>query len=288
MLFYSNGEKYEGQILKNKENGFGTLYKLSINKIYEGEFSKGLKHGKGKLIIDEKTGSSYEGNFLEDQFHGKGLLINNKIRYEGDFKSGKFHGIGINIDFKGEAYEGQFENGKKNGILNKYNMQIDSSCVYKDDKLIESHEKEKNSDDFSLLSRKNLTETPENFKLFSEKMKNQIKSNGKLFNKLVNMDMASILNEKNKFSYMENETAKSEKLKELMNFKDLNKIEGSRMSSISGDMGDDIDINSLKGNNFMKNYNSNEGNNLKTNYSDGNLNTEGSANPNADPNCLIF
>ena len=80
----------------------------------------------------------------------------------GDERTRKFEGMGIYIDFKGEAYEGQFEKGKKNGMLNKYKMQIDSTCVYEDDKLIESHEKEKNSEKLNLLTKKNLGKLKKN------------------------------------------------------------------------------------------------------------------------------
>mgnify|MGYP000873499763 FL=1 len=120
----------------------------------------------------------------------------------------------------------------------------------------------------------------------------------------------SILNtdgKNNKFSANKNDANKSEKLKELMNFKDLNKLGGSRMSEISSDFNDDnIDVASLKSYNFQQKNNNNanvnmntEGNNgnFNTNYTEGILNTNESNNsktntnynPNtADPNCLIF
>ena len=263
-LYYKNGEKYDGQILKNKENGFGILYKLSINKIYEGEFLKGKKHGKGKLTIDEKTGSFYEGNFKDDLFHGNGLLVTNTNRYEGEFKKGIFSGMGIHIDFKGEAFEGQFENGKKNGMLNKYKMQIDSTCIYENDKLTEIHQKEKNEDisNSYVLSRKNLNKSSEDFKIFCENYKNSINKNEKLMQNLIDVNkLNSILNtdgKNNKFSANKNDANKSEKLKELMNFKDLNKLGGSRMSEISSDFNDDnIDVASLKSYNFQQKNNNN-------------------------------
>jgi hypothetical protein len=42
--------------------------------IYEGQYYKGLKQGKGKLINSDNT-TSYEGQFLNGLPHGKGLAF---------------------------------------------------------------------------------------------------------------------------------------------------------------------------------------------------------------------
>lgn len=47
-----NSIKYEGEWLDNNFDGIGILHN-SNNNIYNGEFSKGHKHGKGCLIIDK-------------------------------------------------------------------------------------------------------------------------------------------------------------------------------------------------------------------------------------------
>lgn len=220
-------------------------------------------------------------------------MVTNTFRYEGEFKSGKFNGIGINIDFKGEAFEGNFENGKKNGHLNKYKMHLDSTNIYENDKLVEKIEKQ-NTEISEYLTRKNLNKNNEEFKKVCESLKNNLinfnnnNGNKKFMENII--DVNSILNENNN-------NTNNDKLKEILNFKDLNNnIGGSRMSSISSEINDDIkslDMNSLKGKDLMqKNYNSNNTNN-NTNFTEGNyLNTNNSEdnnnNNNPDQNCLIF
>jgi len=132
-ILYSNGERYDGQIKFNQPNGFGTIYKLQINKLYEGEFFNGLKHGKGYLSMD--NGSFYDGNFQNDLFHGRGLFYTKDFKYEGEFKFGEFDGLGIKTDFnKAQAYEGEWEKGKRNGDINFYHMKLESASIWKDDK----------------------------------------------------------------------------------------------------------------------------------------------------------
>ena len=50
---------------------------------YDGEWSKGVKSGKGKLVSEE--GFSYEGNFDNGVMNGYGKLANASFTYEGNF-----------------------------------------------------------------------------------------------------------------------------------------------------------------------------------------------------------
>ena len=47
-LFYPNGRIYEGTFCENEEEGWGRMI-YECKSIYEGEWKKGMKHGKGSL-----------------------------------------------------------------------------------------------------------------------------------------------------------------------------------------------------------------------------------------------
>ena len=54
---------------------------------YEGEYSNGKKHGKGKEYVGKLQ---YEGEFLNGKRHGRGKIYNNKgeIIFDGEFSNG--------------------------------------------------------------------------------------------------------------------------------------------------------------------------------------------------------
>ncbi|CAK91429.1 unnamed protein product (macronuclear) [Paramecium tetraurelia] len=49
-LVYPNGMYYKGDFFQNKMHGMGIL--KEVNQIYEGEFRNGLKHGYGKMSVN--------------------------------------------------------------------------------------------------------------------------------------------------------------------------------------------------------------------------------------------
>ncbi len=105
-------------------NGFGILYRIKLQKIYEGFFEAGKKSGKGNLQISEAQ--NYEGEFKNNQFHGKGTLIAHGCHYSGDFVNNEKHGIGKVIYASGERYEGNFISNERSGkgILYKTNGEV--------------------------------------------------------------------------------------------------------------------------------------------------------------------
>jgi len=99
-------------------------FKYSETEIYEGEFSRGKRHGFGKLVCMHKInktgkytfklGGSYEGQYENDYRHGKGKSLNfvifnkfiegifvyeNGERYEGDFYHDRIQGNGMEMLF---------------------------------------------------------------------------------------------------------------------------------------------------------------------------------------------
>jgi len=146
-IYYSNGKlKYEGDSVDGNFEGKGTYYYEGGN-CYEGEWKRGLKHGKGKLYYNyESYKIQYEGNFSKGNFEGKGIyywkdgsyyigdFVNGskhgygtyyvkggKIKYEGGFANDKFEGNGIYYCNNDNYYIGGFKNGLKHGEGILYN-----------------------------------------------------------------------------------------------------------------------------------------------------------------------
>ena len=109
-----NDEIYMGDFINNLEEGFGQ----QINNIYEykGEFKKGKKEGKGKIIY-KNSGDWYEGEFIKDNFNGKGHYFWKKNDYEyiGNYVNGIMEGNGVFKYGNKAIYKGEFKNGVKEG-----------------------------------------------------------------------------------------------------------------------------------------------------------------------------
>ena len=146
-IYYSNGKiKYEGDCLDDNFEGKGTYYYENGNR-YEGEWKKGLKHGKGILYYDHETQKKkYDGYFIKGKFEGKGIYYWNDgsyykgnfvnglkhgygayykkdgaLKYEGGFINDKYGGKGKYICDNGDYYVGDFKNGLKDGKGTLYN-----------------------------------------------------------------------------------------------------------------------------------------------------------------------
>ena len=63
------------------------VFKWPDGIIYEGEYKKDVKSGKGKLFLEENK--YYEGNWVNDQPHGKGLYSINGETLPGIFRFGR-------------------------------------------------------------------------------------------------------------------------------------------------------------------------------------------------------
>ena len=111
----SEGNKYEGQFIKDKKSGKG---KINFNNgdIYEGDFENNKFNGEGHYIW-KKNGHEYIGQYLNGQFNGKGFYKwGNEEYYKGDYKMGIKDGQGEVKYPNGKKYIGPFVNGKLNGI----------------------------------------------------------------------------------------------------------------------------------------------------------------------------
>ncbi|KAL9971302.1 hypothetical protein ACROYT_G023811 [Oculina patagonica] len=106
---------YIGETKKQLRDGFG-VYNYS-NKFfrYEGEWSKGKKHGHGKLVMAD--GSFYEGQFINGEIQGHGFRrwASTRNEYTGQFVKGELNGHGIMIYGDGSRYEGEWVENRREG-----------------------------------------------------------------------------------------------------------------------------------------------------------------------------
>lgn len=94
---------YEGSF--NQEGlfeGYGTLHH-GKKGTYEGDFVRGMKHGKGTYLFTNKL--KYVGEYRHNHREGKGTLynMNNTIAYEGEWSDNLPHGEGITTTTHGET-----------------------------------------------------------------------------------------------------------------------------------------------------------------------------------------
>jgi hypothetical protein len=117
-----------------------------------------------------ENGAFYEGQFQNDLFSSRGYLQTRDFKYEGGFKNGEFDGLGIKTDFNRlQAHEGEWQAGKRNGNINFYQMKLESSSNWKDDKKLEISEVVVSSEFTGpalTLNYANIQKTPNEFKDF--------------------------------------------------------------------------------------------------------------------------
>ena len=118
---YNNENKIEKKIYEGDwENDFinGNGIEIIQNEngkiIYNGQFIKGKKNGKGKLILS--NGSEYYGDFKNDLLEGNGIFKwNDNKYYNGEWNNNCINGFGI-LNEEDKKFIGYFKDDKKNGI----------------------------------------------------------------------------------------------------------------------------------------------------------------------------
>ena len=114
-VFSHKGEnKYAGELDENgQRQGYGKITYYG-GDIYEGEWAKNKRQGKG--LYTYRFGGRYLGNFNTDLPNGYGTRIYSSGNvYNGQFVAGKKHGNG-EMNFKnGDKFEGEWDNDDMNG-----------------------------------------------------------------------------------------------------------------------------------------------------------------------------
>ncbi len=113
ILYYNNGDYYEGEFQNGKKEGFGIIiYKNGTR--YEGIFKNNKHNGYGKLI--QLDGEVFIGDWKDGKINGKGVRYHsNGDRYIGSYINNIRNGEGHYIFSNGDSYEGNWSNGKANG-----------------------------------------------------------------------------------------------------------------------------------------------------------------------------
>ena len=100
----------------------------------EGQPSRKVKHGKGKIIFAGTATSSgnqvgmeeYDGDWVDDQMHGQGTYkFTSGNEYTGEFDKGVMHGFGKMNYADGSSYEGQW----KGNLMSGEGVYIDSDKI---------------------------------------------------------------------------------------------------------------------------------------------------------------
>ena len=84
---------------------------------YYGNFSNGLRHGKGILHNDKEVGRPcYDGLWVENKRHGEGIewYKDDSMKFYGTFKDDQRNGHGLETT-RQEFYEGMWKEGKRHG-----------------------------------------------------------------------------------------------------------------------------------------------------------------------------
>ena len=115
-FYFPTGSVYEGQVKNGLREGYGIYECTKKNIRYEGNWRKGLKHGKGKLI---KSDMIYEGEWIDGVINGKGKCrwTQNNNYYDGMFKNALLNGNGFFVWTQtNEKYCGNWLDNSQNGI----------------------------------------------------------------------------------------------------------------------------------------------------------------------------
>lgn len=113
--------RYDGDFVRGLYHGRGKLIYFVGDK-YEGDFFKGKRQGKGVLMFKMKTGEDsgqpfyewYEGEWFNDKYEGWGVYSNSAkgVIYRGNWRFGRRHGQGhYRVEGQPDLVEGVFCDG---------------------------------------------------------------------------------------------------------------------------------------------------------------------------------
>lgn len=107
---YENGERYEGQFVKELKHGRG-IYTWQDGTVYIGHWNNDLEHGYGEKLY--ANGDVYRGYWKYGAFDAQGTYVwKNGQTYEGQWKDGLEHGYGTKTTTNGIKTRGLWNYGE--------------------------------------------------------------------------------------------------------------------------------------------------------------------------------
>ena len=109
-----NGDIFNGEWARGKADGKQHVM-LHNEDVYTGMMKAHMYHGKGKYEYNNNTGW-YDGEWQRGLRHGKGVrLFSNGNKYIGAFSEGEMEGEGIMLYANGDQYVGEWAHGHPQG-----------------------------------------------------------------------------------------------------------------------------------------------------------------------------
>lgn len=114
----SNYGIYDGDLKKNKKNGYGE-FAWNNGSIYKGKWVNNARHGYGIHISMDIPNeiNIYDGEWINDKHHGEGKFVwNGNNIYDGEWTNGNMDGYGVYTTSDGIKYDGAWINDKCHGL----------------------------------------------------------------------------------------------------------------------------------------------------------------------------
>ena len=127
---YEENQKYVGEIINDRADGFGTTYDTNGAVMIRGEFRDGVLNGVGKEYSIYNDGKRQISFIVSDGYYVKGIkegIFNEwtykgnerKRTFEGSYQRGKRNGKGIQYEYDGDrkiTIDAFWVNGEVNGF----------------------------------------------------------------------------------------------------------------------------------------------------------------------------
>ncbi|CAL9779526.1 unnamed protein product [Musa acuminata subsp. burmannicoides] len=114
VVFFSNGDAYEGELHKGRSHGSG-VYRFFVKGRYEGDWVDGKYDGHG--IESWARGSRYRGQYRQGMRHGFGAYrFYDGDSYAGEWVGGQSHGCGVQTFSEGSCYSGSSSAGSSTAL----------------------------------------------------------------------------------------------------------------------------------------------------------------------------
>lgn len=110
---WSNGDAYEGQLVRSKRHGQGEFIWASGQR-YKGDWVEDEPTGRGLMLFP--NGNRWEGQVLRGEPHGEGrMAYASGDIYVGQMQAGQAHGQGLYTWANGQRLEAQWQTGQAQG-----------------------------------------------------------------------------------------------------------------------------------------------------------------------------